>query len=391
MSSYERRVNERTGEVTHRIRFRHAGGNRSRTFLSEEKARSWQSVLDTLKDPGRALALLDEVQPDTTRTVADQVDHHIKHLTDVTAGTRRRYQKIADLQIRPRFGRTLLGDLTRDMVAEWINDQSARDRRGEAQPASSKTIDNRKGVLSSALNSAVRDGLIPLNPARGVHPRRDDHASDDHIYLTLPEFELLLTLVREHYRPLVTLLGLTGIRWGEATALTAGNIDHATHTARIRQAWKHTDSGAMELGPPKSKKSRRTVAVPEPVFVALAPSMADKRSGDIVLLSPRGNPIRSGTFHNVVWQPAVAELEQRIGKRPRVHDLRHSWASWAIQRNVPLPVIQRQMGHESIETTVDTYGHLARSDFDPLLEIGVASPVAAPALVRALPAGPQPR
>lgn len=54
------------------------------------------------------------------------------------------------------------------------------------------------------------------------------------------------------------------------------------------------------------------------------------------------------------------------GKRPRIHDLRHTFASWAIRASVPLPVLQRQLGHESIQTTVDRYGHLAASDFDSL-------------------------
>ncbi|MFD6195709.1 tyrosine-type recombinase/integrase [Mycobacteriaceae bacterium NPDC060252] len=44
--------------------------------------------------------------------------------------------------------------------------------------------------------------------------------------------------------------------------------------------------------------------------------------------------------------------------RPRIHDLRHTCASWLIQAGVPLPVIQQHLGHESIQTTVDVYGHL---------------------------------
>ena len=48
-----------------------------------------------------------------------------------------------------------------------------------------------------------------------------------------------------------------------------------------------------------------------------------------------------------------------LDPRPRVHDLRHSHASALIAAGIPLPVIQRRLGHESIQTTVDTYGHLA--------------------------------
>lgn len=358
MSSIESRRNEVSGTESHRVRFRHDGHNRAVTFATRQAAESWQSVLDNL-GPERALSLLDDERPTTTRTVADQVDHHIAHLTGVTEGTRRRYQTIADSAIRPTFGSVLIHDLTRDAVALWVN----------GQKAAPKTIRNRHGLLSSALASAVRDGLVPANVAKGVKLPKRDHTAEM-VFLTPDEFNALLATIPEHYRALVTLLGLTGVRWGEATALTPSALDRGAHSAHIRQAWKHTDTGAMELGPPKSQRSRRTVAVPEPVFVALEPHLAGQKPNEIILRTPRGNPIRSGTFHNVVWQKAAKALEAQCGKKPRVHDLRHSWASWAIQRGVPLPVIQRQMGHESITTTVDTYGHLARSDYDPLLTMG---------------------
>jgi integrase len=152
-----------------------------------------------------------------------------------------------------------------------------------------------------------------------------------------------------------------------ATALTVGALDRGAHSARIHTAWKQSG----KQGAPKSRRSRRTVAVPEQVFVALEPLIAGKRPGDLVFLSPRGARVRSGNFYNQVWGPLVERVGPSIGKHPRVHDLRHSFASWALQAGIPLPVVQRQLGHESITTTVDTYGHLARSDFDPLLSLGV--------------------
>lgn len=71
----------------------------------------------------------------------------------------------------------------------------------------------------------------------------------------------------------------------------------------------------------------------------------------------RGGPITSGPFHHHIWQPACDAAG--LSPRPRVHDLRHSHASALIAAGVPLPVVQRRMGHESIQTTVDVYGHLA--------------------------------
>jgi integrase len=111
--------------------------------------------------------------------------------------------------------------------------------------------------------------------------------------------------------------------------------------------------------------------VPDAVFEALAPLMEGKRPDDLIFLSPRGKRVRSGNFYNNVWKPLMDTIEPLIHKRPRVHDLRHTYASWAIQSGVPLPVVQRQLGHEHITTTIETYTHLARSDFDPLLSLGV--------------------
>ena len=57
-----------------------------------------------------------------------------------------------------------------------------------------------------------------------------------------------------------------------------------------------------------------------------------------------------------------------LEKKPRIHDLRHTCASWLIQRGIPLPVIQQHLGHESITTTVSVYGHLDRSSAQAVSE-----------------------
>jgi integrase len=73
-----------------------------------------------------------------------------------------------------------------------------------------------------------------------------------------------------------------------------------------------------------------------------------------------GGPVRNHGFAPRVWRPAVLRAEPKIHKTPRIHDLRHTCASWLIAAGIPLPVIQQQLGHESIQTTVDRYGHLDR-------------------------------
>jgi integrase len=71
--------------------------------------------------------------------------------------------------------------------------------------------------------------------------------------------------------------------------------------------------------------------------------------------------VRAQNFHTNVWQSARARAKDKgLTKKPRVHDLRHTNASWLIQAGVPRTVIQRHLGYESIQTTSDRFGHLDR-------------------------------
>jgi integrase len=90
---------------------------------------------------------------------------------------------------------------------------------------------------------------------------------------------------------------------------------------------------------------------------------------DLVFVNRQGRPVSQSTFLVHVWQPAVRAFAGDVqvdgkwvpgpGKRPRVHDLRHSHASWQIAAGIPLTWLQVRLGHESISTTSDVYGHLS--------------------------------
>jgi integrase len=69
--------------------------------------------------------------------------------------------------------------------------------------------------------------------------------------------------------------------------------------------------------------------------------------------------------------------EKGFAKSPRIHDIRHTHVSWLIAANIPLPKIQQRLGHESITTTVDRYGHLLvhlDDDVADALEAALATP-----------------
>lgn len=298
--------------------------------------------------------------PRQAQTVTQFLTKHIDQLTGVEPGTSNRYRAYVRNDIGPEFGDIPLTALTRDDIARWI---VAMQEEG----ASGKTIANKHGFLAGALNAAVRDGKLKANPCEGNRLPRWDR--EEMVFLERDEFRLLLSEVPEYWRPLVEFLVASGTRWSEATALKPAAVDPVAGTVRITKAWK-TGDGGYKLGVPKTKMSVRTINVPKRVLEQL-----DLTGEWVFTNSGRGKgqfaggavaedagPVRIHSFNPNVWTPAIARAKLAgLRKKPRVHDLRHTCASWLIQAGRPLPAVQQHLGHESITTTVQVYGHLDRS------------------------------
>jgi integrase len=119
--------------------------------------------------------------------------------------------------------------------------------------------------------------------------------------------------------------------------------------------------GHVVLGTPKSHQSR-TVPVPRFVALELAAAMSGKHADQLVFTMPGGSVVRLSNWRRAAFVPA----RQRAGisERFRVHDLRHSAAALMIQAGYPPKLLQEIMGHASITTTLDLYGHLYPGEMD---------------------------
>lgn len=289
--------------------------------------------------------------PRQAQTLAQYLTKHIDHLTGVEPGTVARYRAYIRNDL-DGIGDIPLTAVKRDDIARWI---AAMQTDG----ASGKTIANKHGFLAGALNAAVRNGDLKSNPCDGNRLPRWDR--EEMVFLERAEFTTLLDAVPTYWQPLVEFLVASGCRWSEATALTPAAVDPAAGTVRITKAWK-TGAGGYTLGVPKTKMSVRTINVPARVLDRL-----DLTGEWVFTNSGRGRrgddgPVRIHSFNPNVWAPAVGRARTAgLRKKPRVHDLRHTCASWLIQAGRPLPAVQQHLGHESITTTVGTYGHLDRS------------------------------
>lgn len=370
------------GSTAYRVQW-HLGGGRaapwqSETFDDRKQALKFQAMVEAhhhywpdgwVKGWGYSPVPAAAVEPAPGTLLTDYGQAYVRRLTSASPDTQTRYLvQLANLVgwLTELQGRApTVEALTTDDDHDWIN---ARRRAG----MSPKTIANYHGLLAAICKDAVRKGLINRNPCDGVKlpARQDDlEGDDDKSFLTEADFGLLLSCVEADSRDLLVVAVGTGLRFGELTALRVGDLvlHGATPTLSVRRAWKRNGVGefAVEgegrfyLGPPKTKESRRKVTLAPEVVVALKRACAARAPDELVFQAPRGGRLDQGHWYFGRWQPAVRAAQARgLSCSPRFHDLRHTHAAWLISAGVPLPVIQKRLGHRSIQITVDVYGGL---------------------------------
>ena len=143
-------------------------------------------------------------------------------------------------------------------------------------------------------------------------------------------------------------------------ALRVCDIDFGRRRVDVRRAFSDV-GGHVVLGTPKSHQSR-TVPVPRFVAAELAEAIIGKHPDDLVFTVPSGSIVRLPNWRRAVFLPARSQAG--LSARFRIHDLRHTAASLMIQAGYPPKMLQEIMGHASITTTLDLYGHLYPGEMD---------------------------
>lgn len=341
------------GSTAYAVLYKHRGQQTSATFDTEESAEEFRAAVDSIGAEkamkGWGIAPTERaMKRSTAPTVADWCRRYIASRTGVAKSTLYDYNSYLARDIQPNPIATIPIDLlTPDDVAAWVQTLTERGLSG-------KTIANRHGFLSAALNTAVKASEIPSNPAEGTRLPRTEKR--EMLFLDRDEFDLFESCFTPRWRPLVRFLISSGARFGEVAGLTPEDVDRRHGTVHIGAARKRTyDEDRYEIGPTKTRRSDRTINVPRSLLNEL------DYSHEYLFVNTVGKPLDISSFRNNVWYPAVKRAQAKgLRKKPRIHDMRHSCVSWLIQSGTSLPEIQRHLGHENIGTTVDRYGHLDR-------------------------------
>ncbi len=257
------------------------------------------------------------------------------------------------VHVRPKWGDRRLSDVQHSEVQAWVNDLSGI--------KSASVVLRAFGVLKGVYETAVKDGRIVRTPVDGIQlPKK---TRKPRTYLTPRQLSALASCSGV-YGPLILVLGLCGLRWGEATALTVEDVDFEKNRIHITKSVTKVGK-SFRLGTPKSNKWREVPMFP-PVAAALREAVKDKKPTDLIFTGEEGSyvaPQSLGKNHRCWYRTAV---EKSGVPKLTCHDLRHTAASIAVHSGANVKAVQRMLGHSSAAMTLDTYADLFDSDLDVL-------------------------
>ncbi|WP_327175436.1 site-specific integrase [Streptomyces sp. NBC_01335] len=318
------------------------------TFEKKVDAQAYERKVLDAKDKGVA------VRPKNLRTTFLEYSKEWVERPGRRPGTQESYEMNMAKHIQPAFGGMLLHRIDARIVQRWIDHELIP--KGLAP----RTVHLIYKTFRACINSAVRKRIIPYSPCVDivlpeVTRKRIVPATREQVwalYEAMPAFSRALIMVG---------VGC-GLRSGEAFGLCRDSIDFEAGTLTVQRQvviMKHKKSVLVDYNKTKTSHGRE---VPLPAFVHRAllehldtqSVLVDEQGREILFRSSRGNIIR----RNAWYKTFKRALEQAgLPETFRFHDLRHSFASHALDQGVAESTVQLYMGHASPDELREVYRH----------------------------------
>lgn len=313
-------------------------------------------------------------------TVAEVIDNYLTSKHALKPSTASGY-KVSLAPIRQQLGDVPVQKLTRRHLDELIAVLRAGELPTETgtprKPWKARTVNQMLTVFSAALDNLVKEGTLVRNVAALIDKLPDEREETE--TWSEDEVERFLLECRDDPYAHAWYLALSGLRRGEICGLKWDDIDLEAKTLTIVRA-RVTHGKVTSEGTPKSKRSRRTLPLPDDLVRQLKAARkrqaADRlllgeawTDSGYVIVDQAGQPLSPGALSSR-WVHAV---ERAKVTQIRLHDARHTCATLMHLRNVPIAVIAAWLGHASAAFTLSRYAHsqdpamAAAAQFSPVV------------------------
>ena len=327
--------------------------------------------------------------PRSNVTLAELVEAWAKHKArDVAPRTLAQYGYTLKRYVLPSLGHRKLADLALHHIDELYGRMLAGeipdpndDRATLGRELSAGTVRLTHRALSQALSQAVRWGWVQANPAGEASLPR--HRPKEKLTLTPAERAQWIAACRNSfYGSFYHLLVDTGLRPGEACALTWDDLDFGRGILLVRRAVTRGADGKPLVSDPKTRKSNRVVPILSELRAELLRHMEWQRErgldvAGLVFTNQEGRMLLPWTFWTRDFQRTLREAG--ISKKLTLYSLRHTFATLHVEAGTSLKRVADLLGHSTIQQTADTYMHADQAvgrewieQYEAILKVGQA-------------------
>ena len=337
-----------------------------------KRKQHWLSVKGTKKEAEQRLAeLLHQIDAGTfmrpgKTTLAAFLNRWLNDCAfpNLAPRTAEVYEYIVRVHLIPALGHLPLTQLRPEHVQKYCAAKLLHGRFDGKGALSPKTVRNQYMALHSALQTAVRWGLLQRNPADAVDPP-PPRKTEMQIWDEDEIRRFLEDMTESAYYPIFYLFLFTGLRRSELLALRWQDVDFIYCQLYVSRSLHQLKTGEFVYRPPKTAKGNRPVAL-SPSTLQVLREYRTKWEAECLML---GKPLKEEdlVFSHIDGSPLVPdtvseawhEAVSRSGlKMIRLHDARHTHASLMLKQGVHPKVVQERLGHSSIQITLDTYSHV---------------------------------
>ncbi|MHA5221227.1 tyrosine-type recombinase/integrase [Dysosmobacter sp. Phy] len=259
--------------------------------------------------------------------------------------------------VSPRIGQIPIENLTGLQLQRLYQDlrKDGKIRKpGNFDPGlSAKTVRSIHMLLHCFFNQAVKEGLIPKNPTDDCKPPKVERRE---MRVIQPDqiSSYLRAAANHNVLPMFYLELTSGLRKGELLALLWSDLDVKQCSISITKTMSRRE-GTVEVSPPKTKNSIRRIVISEQTVELLLEEHSQHPQNPYMFPSP---------VTGMMYDPdAVGRIHKKLLKEAgledcRFHDLRHTFATLALQNGVDIKTLSGILGHTSSGFTLDTYTHV---------------------------------
>lgn len=341
-----------------------------------------ESMQEALRNSRKGLAAVQSKE-----TFASWAHEWLESQSDLATTTYQGYEKIIRVHLLPSLGEVKLGDLTTlkvNVLYSYLRRAGNMGKYTKGQPLSSNTLMKIHVVLGAIMDAAVDNHLVTTNAVRlkAVKAPTTKAIRNEQAELKPWKKEEVASFLEwsetvdlDDLFPLWHVYCFTGMRRGEAVALTWDDINWQTKRISVRRA---TDCGLRKsLKTTKTGKSR-SISIGDDTLHVLKTHKAQRAKLGLQFVKP--SAFVFGTFDGTLrnpgdvggrWETALRRARRELTWLPpiTIKGLRHTHATILLEAGVPAKVVQERLGHSNYSTTMNIYSHVTETMQDDAVSL----------------------